>query len=102
MADVWRVCEAIYYRPVYLPTYLPHKHKRRKPEICTFRDAASSKSKPAKLPTERTLKVDGGFKVTVAGRKGFDVAAWVEVLEDAARQARARLEPAEQDDQAAA
>jgi ParB family transcriptional regulator, chromosome partitioning protein len=61
----------------------------------------ASKGKP-KLPSERTMKVDGGFKVTVSGRKGFDVLAWVEVLEDAARQARAKLEPAEQGGETAA
>ena len=41
------------------------------------------------------MKLDGGFKVIVTGRKGFDVLAWVEMLEEAARQARATLEPAE-------
>jgi hypothetical protein len=61
----------------------------------------ATKGKP-KLPTERIVKVDGGFKVTVSGRKGFDVLAWVEMLEDATRQARAKLEPAEQGGETAA
>jgi ParB family transcriptional regulator, chromosome partitioning protein len=61
---------------------------------------SKAKAKPAKLPTERTMKLDGGFKVTVSGRKGFDDASWVEMLEEAARKARATLEPAE--DQTAA
>jgi len=62
----------------------------------------ASKGKP-KLPTERTLKVDGGFRVIVSGRKGFDDAAWFGVLKDALEQVAARLEPAEQGgDQAAA
>jgi ParB family transcriptional regulator, chromosome partitioning protein len=59
------------------------------------KDRGASKGK-AKLPTERTLKVDGGFKVTVSGRKGFDEASWAEVLKDALDQVTAKLEPAEQ------
>jgi ParB family transcriptional regulator, chromosome partitioning protein len=58
-------------------------------------------SKPtSKLVTERTLKVDGGFKVTVAGRKGLDLETTARVLKDALDQVRAKIEPAE--DQAAA
>ena len=53
----------------------------------------ASQTKP-KLPSERTLKAGAGLKVSVTGRKGFDVLAWVEALEDATRQARAKLEPA--------
>jgi ParB family transcriptional regulator, chromosome partitioning protein len=45
----------------------------------------------AKLPTERTIKVDGGFKVIVVARKGFDGQACVEALRDALRQEEDRL-----------
>ena len=45
-------------------------------------------------PTERTVKLDGGFKVVVSGRKGFDEATWVEVLRAALGRAAARIEPA--------
>ena len=55
----------------------------------------ASKGKP-KLPTERTLKLDGGFKVVVSGRKGFDDATWAEVLKAALEQVTAKREPAEQ------
>jgi ParB family transcriptional regulator, chromosome partitioning protein len=54
----------------------------------------ASKGGP-RLPTERTLKTAGGLKVTVAGRKGFDLPAWLEAMEDAARQVRAKLESVE-------
>jgi hypothetical protein len=37
------------------------------------------------------VKTAGGLRVTVAGRKGFEVLAWVEALEDALGQARAKL-----------
>jgi hypothetical protein len=33
-----------------------------------------------------------GLKVTVAGRKGFDITAWLEAMEDATRQVRVKLE----------
>jgi ParB-like chromosome segregation protein Spo0J len=56
----------------------------------------------SKLPTERSLKIDGGFKVTVAGRKGFDIRAWVDVLKEALEQAMAKLEVEQGGDQAAA
>jgi ParB family chromosome partitioning protein len=57
----------------------------------------------SKLPTERTVKLDGGFKVVVTGRKGFDQTTLVALLTDALEQERAKLEPAEQGgDQAAA
>ena len=49
----------------------------------------------SKLPTERTIRTQGGAKVTVAMRKGFDVLAWVEAMEDAIRQVRAMLEQTE-------
>jgi ParB family chromosome partitioning protein len=57
--------------------------------------AGTSKAKP-KLPTERTLKVDGGFKIVVAGRKGFDLETLAEVLKAGLEQVTAKLEPAEQ------
>jgi hypothetical protein len=42
-------------------------------------------------------------RIGAKDRRGFDVLAWVEALEDADRQASAKLEPAGQgDDQAAA
>ena len=55
----------------------------------------SSKGKPAKLPTERTVKLDGGFKVVVTGRKGFDGAALLAMLEEAAAKVRAEVESSE-------
>jgi ParB family transcriptional regulator, chromosome partitioning protein len=48
-----------------------------------------AKGKPAKLPTERTVKLDGGYKVVVSGRKGFDEAALLAMLEEAAAKIRA-------------
>jgi ParB family transcriptional regulator, chromosome partitioning protein len=67
--------------------------------------ASSKKSRgPGKgkveLPTERTLKTAVGIKVVASARKGFDVATWIQALEDAVRQAREKLDPG--DDQAAA
>jgi ParB family transcriptional regulator, chromosome partitioning protein len=62
----------------------------------------AGKGKP-KLPNERTIKLDGGFKVIVSGRKGFDEAAWAEMLKEALERVTAKLGPAEQGgDQAAA
>jgi ParB family transcriptional regulator, chromosome partitioning protein len=60
-----------------------------------------AKSTP-KLPTERTVKLDGGFKVIVSGRKGFDQATLVELLKDALEREMAKLEPAEQGGDSAA
>jgi ParB family chromosome partitioning protein len=51
-----------------------------------------------KLPTERTVKTAVGLRVTVAGRKGFDVPAALAALDEA----RARLAAELEDDQAAA
>jgi ParB family transcriptional regulator, chromosome partitioning protein len=48
----------------------------------------TTKDKP-KLPIERTVKVDGGFKVVVTGRKGFDSASLLVILEEAAAKVRA-------------
>jgi ParB family chromosome partitioning protein len=72
--------------------------RKRKPGISRGR---GGKAAP-KLPTERSLRSAGGIKVVCSGRKGFDVGAWVEALEDAARQARAKLEAEQGGDQAAA
>lgn len=47
--------------------------------------------KVAKLPTERTIKVDR-FKVTVSSRKGFDVETWLEVMQAALDQIREQVE----------
>ena len=55
-----------------------------------------AKGKPPKLPTERTIRVDGGLKVVVSGRKGFDVLAWVEALRHALEHATAELKPADE------
>lgn len=61
--------------------------------------ASGSKSRgrgaKSKLPAERTYKASGGLKVVVTGRKGFDVLAWVEALEEAALAARGKLEQGE-------
>jgi ParB family transcriptional regulator, chromosome partitioning protein len=54
----------------------------------------------AKLPTERTIRTAGGIKIVMSGRKGFDLEATAEALEDAAQQVRAKIESGE--DQAAA
>ena len=51
----------------------------------------ATKAKPAELPTERSVRDDGGLKVVVSGRKGFDVLAWIEALENATAQARGQL-----------
>jgi ParB family chromosome partitioning protein len=69
-----------------------------KPRASASKGRGASKGKPS-LPSARILKTPAGFKVTVETRKGFDVPAWLEALEDAARQVRAKLEPA--DEQAA-
>jgi ParB family chromosome partitioning protein len=45
-----------------------------------------------KLPAERIEKTSTGFKVVVSHRKGFDLLALAEALEEAARQVRAKLE----------
>jgi ParB family chromosome partitioning protein len=45
----------------------------------------------SKLPTERTIRTAGGLKVAVSGRKGFEVAAWIEALRDALHQAEAHM-----------
>ena len=58
-----------------------------------------AKARP-KLPTERMVRTAGGLKVTVSGRKGFDVLAWLEAMEDATRQVRAKLEAVEGQDAA--
>jgi ParB family chromosome partitioning protein len=60
-----------------------------KPRAGGSKGRGASKGKP-KLPSERTVKSIGGLKVIVQGRKGFDVEAWIEALEDAARQVKAR------------
>jgi ParB family transcriptional regulator, chromosome partitioning protein len=59
--------------------------------------AGASKAKgkgatPKPLPTERTIKTSSGIKVIAQARKGFDVLAWVEALEDALQQARAKVD----------
>jgi ParB family transcriptional regulator, chromosome partitioning protein len=46
----------------------------------------------AKLPTERTVKVDGGFKVTVSGRKGFELETLLAVLEEVTAKIREESE----------
>jgi ParB family chromosome partitioning protein len=55
----------------------------------------ASKAKP-KLPTARTIRTEGGYKVTVEHRKGFDPAALMATLEDATAKVRAEIEPARQ------
>jgi hypothetical protein len=47
----------------------------------------------AKLPTERTLRTSDGVKVIAQARKGLDIDAWIEALEDATRQAQSMREP---------
>jgi ParB family transcriptional regulator, chromosome partitioning protein len=49
-------------------------------------------AKAAKLPTERTTKTQGGFKIVVSHRKGFDDVAWLEALEEVARTVRTKIE----------
>jgi ParB family chromosome partitioning protein len=66
------------------------------------RGRGASKGKPAKLPTERTIKTPSGAKVTVAMRKGFDQATLVEMLGEALEQEKAKLESAGQEDAQAA
>ena len=66
----------------------------RKASRATHKGRGTAKAKP-KLPTERTIKLDGGFKVVVTGRKGFDEAAWAELLRAALEQVAARIDSAE-------
>jgi ParB family chromosome partitioning protein len=70
------------------------KRAAGRPRAGGARDRGAGKGAP-KLPTERTVKTAGGLKVTVAGRKGFDVPTWIGSLRDALDQATARLEPAQ-------
>jgi len=67
------------------------------------RRRASSKGRPPakgkpKLPAARTIRLEGGFKVTVENRRGFDPAALLAALDEA----RARVAAELADDQAAA
>jgi ParB family chromosome partitioning protein len=55
-----------------------------------------------KLPTERSVKTTGGVKVIAQARKGLDLSAWLEALEEAALQVRAKLETETGDGQVAA
>jgi ParB family transcriptional regulator, chromosome partitioning protein len=63
----------------------------------------STKGKPARLPTERAVKLDGGFKVTVSGRKGFDLPGLLVLLEEATAKIRGQVEAekGQPDDEAA-
>lgn len=47
--------------------------------------------KPNSLPTSRTVKTPGGFKLTIEHKRGFDEAAMVTALRDALAQIEARL-----------
>jgi ParB family transcriptional regulator, chromosome partitioning protein len=67
------------------------ERKAMKPKATTPKKSRGASK--VKLPTERTVKTAGGFKVTVAGRKGFDVLTWIEQLEDALEQAKGKLDP---------
>jgi len=49
------------------------------------------KARPTKLPAERTIKTPVGLKVSVTGRKGFDVLAWAEALRFALDQVEAKV-----------
>jgi ParB family transcriptional regulator, chromosome partitioning protein len=60
-----------------------------KPRAGGIKGRGANKGKLAKLPTERTVKLDGGFKVTVTGRKGFDGASLLAMLEEATAKVRA-------------
>jgi ParB family transcriptional regulator, chromosome partitioning protein len=71
------------------------KVAEKKPARATVSKGRGEAKAKVKLPSERSLRTATGLKVTVAGRKGFDVLTWADALEDAARQVRARLEPAE-------
>jgi ParB family transcriptional regulator, chromosome partitioning protein len=53
-----------------------------------------------KLPTERTVKTSSGVKVVASARKGLDVLAWLEAIEEAASLVRAKLQPVEDQDAA--
>ena len=46
-----------------------------------------------KLSNEHALRLDGGFKVVVSGRKGFDIATRARLLKEALDQSLAILEP---------
>jgi ParB family chromosome partitioning protein len=53
----------------------------RKPKAATTK--AKGRGARPKLPTTRTIKAEGGLKVTVEGRKGFDPVALEAALRDA-------------------
>lgn len=55
----------------------------------------ASRGKP-KLESEHIVKLAGGFKVVITGRKGFDLATRAQMLREALEQTMAKLEPAEQ------
>jgi ParB family transcriptional regulator, chromosome partitioning protein len=68
-----------------------------KPRAGKSKAKGSGASNPtSRLPTERTLKTAGGIKVIARARKGIDLLAWAEALEEAARQVRAKLESVEE------
>jgi ParB family chromosome partitioning protein len=50
-----------------------------------------SKAKPAGLIRERLIRLEGGLKVTVAGRKGFDLATLLATLREAVAKVEAEL-----------
>ncbi len=60
--------------------------------------AGGSKAKAAQLqiPTERSVRTDGGVKIVARYKKGLSVEAWAEALEEAARIVRAKLVPPDQ------
>jgi ParB family chromosome partitioning protein len=52
----------------------------------------ASKGKPPKQPTERTVKLDGGAKVIVTSRKGFDEASLLAMLKEAVAKIEVKIE----------
>ncbi len=55
------------------------------------RAGGKAKPRPVRLPTERKHRAGNGLRVLVTGRKGFDVPATVEALEDALASFKALL-----------
>jgi hypothetical protein len=51
----------------------------------------ASKGKPKPLPTDQSVRVESGRRVTSSGRKGFDRAAFLSDLEEAVEMLRAEL-----------
>jgi hypothetical protein len=64
----------------------------KKSRTSATKGRGTSKGKPLKLPTERTIKTSAGIKIVASARKGFDDVLLLAMLEEAVAQVRARFE----------